>query len=220
MHQPVEERRDDDRVAQHARPILQGAVGGDDGGRMVIPAHQHFGEFVTRLGGQFAQEQIIDQQEVDGLEVLTIRADPSQLARFRQLFDELMRFAVEHLEAALHGEQGERLGAVTFPGARWAKAKNVFFRRDEVQRAQLMDLPFRHSRVVGPVEGLEVFPFAQARVCEAPLQQPGVAAMTCTRPLSSTVRTPCVKYRKPSRGGWSDGCSSRNSSSTWRFFRP
>jgi len=40
----------------------------------------------------------------------------SQLAGFREIFDELMRFAVQHFVAALHGEQRERFGTMTLAG--------------------------------------------------------------------------------------------------------
>ena len=67
---------------------------------------------------EFAQEEIVEEQEIDRLELFPIRAELPKLTGFREVFDELMRFAIEHRVAALHGEQRQRFGAVTFPGSR------------------------------------------------------------------------------------------------------
>ena len=48
VHQAVEQRRDDDDVAEEFRPVIDGSVGGDDGGELFVAAHQHVGKLVAR----------------------------------------------------------------------------------------------------------------------------------------------------------------------------
>jgi len=84
----------------------------------------------------------------------------SELARFREIFDELMRFAVQHFVAALHGEPRERFGTMTLAGTRRSDTQDVFFRVEELQRAEFQHVAFRQARVVTPVKRFQVFAFA------------------------------------------------------------
>jgi hypothetical protein len=69
------------------------------------------------VGRQAAQEQVVDEQEVGGAELLSQFAQCAELARFVDVFDELMRFEVEDLVTAVDGEQRERFGGVALAGA-------------------------------------------------------------------------------------------------------
>ena len=44
---------------------LQSSIGvrGDDRGAFLVTGHDHVGEFVAGVGGQFPQEDIVDEQE-------------------------------------------------------------------------------------------------------------------------------------------------------------
>ena len=121
VEQAIEQRRDDDRIAEQFGPVLERPIRRDDGGRLFIAAHQDFGEFVAGVGGEFAQEEVINEEEIGRLQLAAVDADLPELARFGDVFDQLMRFAVEDLVAALDGEQRKRFRDVTFPRAGWAE---------------------------------------------------------------------------------------------------
>ncbi len=71
-------------IAEQTRPVCKGSVRRHQCGGLFVAAHQHIGQFVARLRGEFAQEKIVDEQEIGRLELLPIRAqvaDPVALQR-------------------------------------------------------------------------------------------------------------------------------------------
>ena len=50
VHQTVEQRRDDDDIAEQGGPVIEWSVGSDDGGTFLIAAHQDIGELVASGG--------------------------------------------------------------------------------------------------------------------------------------------------------------------------
>jgi hypothetical protein len=75
------------------------------------------------VGRQAAQEQVVDEQEVGGAKLQSQFAQCAELARFVDVFDELMRFAVDDLVAVVDGKQGQRFGGVALAGA--ARTSNI-----------------------------------------------------------------------------------------------
>src|SRR2546425_10019377 len=55
MHEAIEQRGDDHHIAEQARPVLERAVRGDDGGSFFVAAHEHVGELIARVRGELAQ---------------------------------------------------------------------------------------------------------------------------------------------------------------------
>jgi hypothetical protein len=51
MHQAVEERGDQDDVAEQLAPVIERAVRGDDRRGLLVAAHHHIGQFFASLGG-------------------------------------------------------------------------------------------------------------------------------------------------------------------------
>ena len=66
-------------------------------GRPFVPTHQDVGEFVAGRRGKFAQEEIVNEQQIDGLELRAEDPELAQLARFGDVLDELQRVADEDL---------------------------------------------------------------------------------------------------------------------------
>ncbi|MES2177841.1 MAG: hypothetical protein V4550_08225 [Gemmatimonadota bacterium] len=58
---------------------------------------QDFPELVAAGGREFAQTQIINEQEIDRLQLTAVRAELPEFARFDIVLDQLMRFAVDAL---------------------------------------------------------------------------------------------------------------------------
>ncbi len=134
MHEAVEQRGDHDHVAEQLRPVFEGPVGGDDGGALFIAAHEHVGELVAGLDRQLAQEEIVDEQEVDGAELRTELADGAEFARFVDVFEQLMRLAEDDFVARLMASRASALGAWLFPVVRRTKMREIgqaLFRRQD-----------------------------------------------------------------------------------------
>ena len=82
VHEPVEQRRDDHDIAEETCPVVDGPIGRDDGRGFLVACHEHIGEFVAGVRWQFAQEEIVDEQEFDARDV---RAQFAELRRVRAL---------------------------------------------------------------------------------------------------------------------------------------
>ena len=102
------EWRDDDHVAEQLRPVFQRSVRGDDRRRLLIAAHEHIDEFIAGVCEEFAQERIVDEQQIGGAKLRAELAQHAEFARFVDIFDELMRFTVDDFVAAVDGEQRQR----------------------------------------------------------------------------------------------------------------
>ena len=50
MHEPVEERGDDDHVAQEPGPVVEWTIGCNDGRRLLVTRHEDVREFVACVG--------------------------------------------------------------------------------------------------------------------------------------------------------------------------
>jgi len=53
---------DDHHFAEQSRPVVDRTIGGDDGRGFFVTAHQHVGEFVAGVGGQSAQDYVVNEQ--------------------------------------------------------------------------------------------------------------------------------------------------------------
>ena len=101
MHQAVEERGDHDHVAEQPRPVFDRAIGGHDRGGAFVATHQDVGQLLAGVGGQLAQEQIVDDEQLGGLDVGAQFLELAELAGFGEVLDELVGFAVEDLVATV-----------------------------------------------------------------------------------------------------------------------
>ena len=117
MDDAVEQRRSDDDIAEELSPVVHGAVRSDHDRGLLVAAHEQIGEFVTGVGGEFAQEQIVDDHQLRGVDLCAVLAQLAELARFVDFLQQYVRFAVEGSVATLHGQLRDGLGAVAFAGA-------------------------------------------------------------------------------------------------------
>lgn len=117
VHESVEERGDDDDVSEEAGPVLQGSVGGDDGGGLLVTGHENVGELVTGLRGEPPEEEVVDEEQVGAADLSSELAKLTELAGLGDVLDEVMGLTVEDLVAALDGGGGQSLGDVALSGA-------------------------------------------------------------------------------------------------------
>lgn len=82
MHQPVDERGHDHHVAEEFRPVVEPAIGGDEGRGFLMPAHEYVGQLVGGAGREFAQEEVVDDQQLGGTQ---LRAQLAYRAQFAGL---------------------------------------------------------------------------------------------------------------------------------------
>ena len=117
VEEPVEQRGHGRRVAEQFAPVVDGAIGREDGRGALVAPHDELQQILGRRRWQFPHPETIDDQERDGAECredLLARAIERGVG---QLFEEQMRFAVLHAMALLDGRLAERLRQVTFPAA-------------------------------------------------------------------------------------------------------
>jgi putative ABC transport system permease protein len=74
MHQPIEQRCDDDDIAEEFRPVLDRPIRGDDRRALFVAAHEHIGELVAGARREFAEEQIIDHEELGSFQLRAVLA--------------------------------------------------------------------------------------------------------------------------------------------------
>ena len=117
MDDAVEQRRSDDDVAEELAPVVHLAVRSDDERGLLLAAHQQIGEFIAGVGGEVAQEQIVDDHQLRGIDLCAVLVQLAELARFVDLLQQHVRLAVKDSVAALHGQLRDGLGAVAFAGA-------------------------------------------------------------------------------------------------------
>ena len=74
MHQAVEQGRDHADIAEQRSPVVERSIGRDNRRSLLIAAHQPVGESIAGGGGQFADEQVVDDQEIGAVELRTVFA--------------------------------------------------------------------------------------------------------------------------------------------------
>src|SRR5271170_3292042 len=79
MHQAVEERCDDDHVAEQGTPVLDWAVRGNERGGFFVATHEDISEFVAGACRQPTQEQIVDDGEIRGSDLFAVRSKLAEL---------------------------------------------------------------------------------------------------------------------------------------------
>src|SRR5215813_13270263 len=120
MEQSVEEPGDGGRIAEEFAPVLDGTIRGDQGGRLLVPAHHELEQILGRGLREFAHPEVVDDEQRDGRhrdDVLFARAGE---LRFSEIVEERMRLAIEDAMALLDRGEAEGLRQVALAGARWA----------------------------------------------------------------------------------------------------
>ena len=90
VHEAVEQRCGHKNIAELLRPVIEGMVRGDDGGEFLVATHEHVGEFIAGVWQKLAQEQIVDHQQLGGLELGGQLADFAEFTGFVDILDQLM----------------------------------------------------------------------------------------------------------------------------------
>ena len=163
--------------AQQSGPVVEGPVGGEDGGGLLVAGHEDVGQFVAGVGGELSEEEIVEQEQVGAAYLGSELAEVAELTGLGDVLDELVGLAIEDLEAALDGGGSEGFGNVALAGAGRADDEDVLLGVDELQGGEFEYVAPGQAGVVGPVEALEVLVLGQTGEGVTPLEQTGVAAI-------------------------------------------
>ena len=141
VEQSVEQRGHGRRVAEELAPVVDGAIGREDGRGPLIPAHNELEQIFGSSRWQFPHAEVVDDQERDGAER---REDllPRAVERgVGELFEQQMRFAIVHAMALLDRRLAERLRQVTLAATGRTNQQNIFALRDETSGCELEEEP-------------------------------------------------------------------------------
>ena len=137
MHQPVEQRRNKNHIPEQRCPVFDRTIGGDDGGELLVPTHQHVGKLLPGVRGQAAQEQIVDDEDLGGLQVSAVFLQFTELTGQVYFLDECVRFAIQDFVPALDAEQRKCLRRMALARAGRTDQEYIFSRGDERERLRV-----------------------------------------------------------------------------------
>jgi len=120
---------------------------------------------------QASEEQVVDDQQLCGLELLSERGALAELPSLVDVFDQDVRFAVQHLVTALDGEQREGLRDMAFAGTGLADQQDILLGVQELERGKREDVALRQFRVVALVELRRELALLEAGQRKASFQQ-------------------------------------------------
>jgi hypothetical protein len=119
MGEPVEQGASEPFRAEDGRPFIERQIAGNHRCTTFIALAEYLEEQFGADGCEWHIAQFIDDQQLDGVEVLLQRAQPAFVARFHELMDESGRGREGDTVTLLAGRQSSPQGRVRFSGAGW-----------------------------------------------------------------------------------------------------
>src|SRR5690606_15891448 len=164
-------------VAEDLAPVLDRAVGGEDGRGTLVAAHDDFEDVLAGGGGQLAHAEVVEDEERDRRDGLDVALAFARELGVGQLLEEDVRLTVEHTVALLDDSQADGLGEVALAGAGRPEQERVLVLGDEAAGRQLEDEAAVHLLVKVEVEGVErAAGVAEAGLLDAPFEEAVLAA--------------------------------------------
>ena len=118
MQQAVQHGGNGGAVAKQFAPVVYGPVGGQQGTRTFVAAHDDLQQFLGGGQRQLAHSQVVDDQKRhSGQQVHKLLALAIERG-IGQLFQQGVGFAIQHPVALLDNGLSDGLRTVTFPAAR------------------------------------------------------------------------------------------------------
>ena len=125
VREAIEERAGEPLRPEHARPFIEWQVAGDQGGAAFIALAEHFEEQFRTNSGERHVAQLIDNQQLDGVEVLLQSPEAAFVAGFHEFVHESGSRGEGDAVALLAGRQSQSQGDVGLAGARGPKRDAV-----------------------------------------------------------------------------------------------
>jgi hypothetical protein len=157
VKEPVENGGGGGHIADELTPILEGAVGGHEGGAVFVAAHDDLQQVLTGVLGQLLQSHIVDDEQV-GLEVMaqeTVLLVEGLV--LEKIADQIEDRGVADKQVALDRFVADGLGQMGFAQSRRTEEEDVGAFLDEVASGQLEELLLGQLGIKAPVEVLEGF---------------------------------------------------------------
>ena len=173
--EPVEQRAGQPLGGEHAGPLVERQVAGDDGGAALVALAEHLEQqFGAGLGERHVAEFVDDQQLVAG-ELALQAQQPLLVAGLDQLVDQGGGGGEADREALLAGGQPQAEGNVGLAGAAVADRDDVLAAGDVLRAGKLQHQRLVERRQGQEVEAVEAFDRRELRLLDPPLDHPPLA---------------------------------------------
>src|SRR5208283_4154600 len=152
VQQAVEHGGNGGAVAEQLAPVLNRTIRGQQCAGAFVATHDDLQQFFSGRQRQFAHSEIVDDQQGHGgqqLHVLFTRAVQGSVG---QIFQQRVRFPIEHAVALQDDGVSDGLGKMTFPASGRADKKSVLASADEGGGGQIEDQGAVHLGVELEVE--------------------------------------------------------------------
>jgi len=163
-------------VSEQRAPLLDGAVGGQDGGAHFVAAHDDFQEVFGGLVTEGFHAHVVEDEQVGAQVALEgFVAFGGLVAGVGEVAREVEDGAVEAGVAGFDGFAPEGLGEVAFADSGGADKEDVAVLADILAGGQRVDPAAGDAGLEAEVEGLEAALFAEAGLLAASMEGAAVA---------------------------------------------
>ena len=177
VQQPIQHGGDGGAVAEQLSPVFYGPIRRDQRAGSLVASHDDFQQFLGGGQRQLAHSQVVDDEKRHGGEQFHVLLAVAVQCGVCQLFQQDVRFAIEHTIALLDDRVSDGLGTVALAASSWAKKKCVFAPSDPGGGGQVEDQTAVHLWIELEVEVIELLVcVAELRLLVAPVQQALTAA--------------------------------------------
>jgi hypothetical protein len=163
VQQPVQDGRGQHVVAEHAAPLAEGLVAGQQDGAALIAASHQLEDHVGIGAGQREVADLIDDQR-GGLEVgLELLGESPRRLGFLEVADQVVQGGEVDRVAGLAGGDGQADGEHGLADPGWAEEADIRLVLDEAEGGEVADLAGVQVGLEGEVELIEALVVGQAR---------------------------------------------------------
>jgi hypothetical protein len=131
VQQAVEHSGDGGAVAEQLTPVLNWTIRGQQCAGALVAAHDDLQQFFGGGQWQFAHSEIVDDQQGHGGQQFHVLFASAVQGSVGQIFQQGVRFPIEHAVALQDDGVSDGLGKMTFPASGWAYEKSVLASADE-----------------------------------------------------------------------------------------
>ena len=125
MHESVGDGAGGGGVVEELSPVLEGQVGGDDGGGSLVAVVEDLVEQIGAASVEGQVSQLVDEQELGGGPSREASGEGVACLGGDELVDEICGEDETHAVAAQAGELPESVGEVSFPDAAGSEKDDV-----------------------------------------------------------------------------------------------
>lgn len=163
-------------VAEELAPLVDGAVGGEDGGAQFVAPHDDFEEVFGGLLAEGSHAHVVEDEEVGAQVALQgFVALGGLVTGVGKVAGEVEDGAVEAGVAGFDGFASEGLGEVAFAGAGGADEEDVAVLAEVLAGGEVVDLAAGEAGLEAEVEGVEAALLTEAGLLAAAVQGAAVA---------------------------------------------